>query len=176
MKRTPGEAAPDFDAECWDGGRVKLADADGKRTWLAFFRYASCPLCNLRVHQMITRHERYEAAGLRVLAVFQSAPASIAEYVGKQAPPFPLICDPEEKLYALYGLNHSKLGLLHPANAVGLAHAASKGFLPGKQDGTVDRLPADFLLGPDLRIEHAYYAKRIGEHIPFERVDAFLGG
>jgi len=174
MKRNVGETAPNFEAVSWDSSRVSLADTEGRHTWLAFFRYASCPLCNLRVHQMITRHQAYEDAGLRILAVFQSTPKSIAQYVGKQAPPFPLLCDPEESLYALYGLSHSKMGLLHPANAVGLAQAATKGFVPGKQDGTVDRLPADFLLGPDLKIEDAHYAKRIGEHIPFERLDAFL--
>lgn len=174
MRRTIGMVAPDFKAESWDGRSVKLTDTGGRRTWLAFFRYASCPLCNLRVHEMIARHDHYEAMGLRVLAVFQSTPASIAQYVGKQAPPFPLLCDPDEALYALYGLSHSKLGMMHPANAVGLARAASQGFLPGAMDGTVDRLPADFLLDADSKIVDAYYAKRIGEHIPFERVEAFL--
>ncbi len=176
MKLSAGQKAPEFFASTWDDQPVELKALRGKPLWLAFFRYAACPLCNLRVHQMIQRHESYRARGLQVLAVFQSPADKMKEYVGKQAPPFPLIADPDEGLYARYGLGKSLLGFAAPRNLAKAMEAARAGFMPGVPDGTVTRLPADFLIDPSGVIHEVFYAPEIGEHIPFERVEAFVEG
>ena len=98
MRLEAGARAPDFTATDWQGSALRLDDVHGRR-WLAFFRYAACPLCNLRVHQMVKRHAEFAERGLSILAVFQSTAGSIARYVGQQRPPFPLLADPEERLY-----------------------------------------------------------------------------
>lgn len=36
-------------------------------------------------------------------------------------------------------------------------------------------LPADFLIGPDLVIQTAYYGKDIGDHLPLEEIYRFVG-
>ncbi|MCA9645721.1 MAG: AhpC/TSA family protein [Polyangiaceae bacterium] len=174
MKLSPGQDAPLFFASTWDDQPIELKVLRGKPVWLAFFRYAACPLCNLRVHQMIQRFDAYQSRGLQVLAVFQSPAEKMAEYVGKQAPPFPLIADPEEGLYARYGLGNSLLGFAAPRNLKKAMEAARAGFVPGVPDGTVTRLPADFLIDAGGVIRDVYYAPEIGEHIPFERVEAFI--
>lgn len=173
MRLEPGAAAPDFTATDWEGKSHRLADLPGRR-WLAFFRYAGCPLCNLRVHHLIQRHADHTARGLSVLAVFQSPPESIASYVGKQRPPFPLLSDPEERLYGLYGVETSLAGYLSPANLGRLAQATANGFLPGRPDGSATRIPADFLIDAGGTIRRAYYGKVIADHLPFPDVDAFL--
>ena len=176
MRLEPGAVAPDFAAESWDGTRVRLSDSRGRPIWLAFFRYAACPLCAVRVHDMIQRYARYRKRKLRVLAVFQSPAESVAASVGSMKPPFRVLCDPDERLYYLYGLETSMQGFLSPKNAVAYMNAASKGFMKvGPSEGPVHRLPADFLIDEDGIIRSAYYAPTIGEHIPFEEVDAFLG-
>lgn len=174
MKLAAGQKAPEFYATTWDEQPIELKALRGKPLWLAFFRYAACPLCNLRVHHMIQRHESYRSRGLQVLAVFQSPAAKMKEYVGQQAPPFPLIADPEEGLYARYGLGRSMLGFAAPRNLAKAVEAARAGFLPGVPDGTVTRLPADFLIDSSGVIQEVFYAPEIGEHIPFERVEAFI--
>ncbi|MEW6776718.1 MAG: peroxiredoxin-like family protein [Bdellovibrionota bacterium] len=166
MRLKEGTKAPDLEATNWDGTRVKLSDYRDKKVWLAFFRYASCPLCNLRVHDMIQRQD--ELKGLSILAVFQSPPESIAEYVGKQEPPFPLLSDPEEKLYKLYGLESGLGAFVSPKNLVPGAKATRLGFLPGRMEGTKTRIPGDFLIGPDGVIQKAFYGEVISDHIPFE--------
>ncbi len=170
MRLAEGSPAPDFTAEVWSGERLQLSGLRGGKLWLAFFRYASCPLCNLQVHQVIERWEQLQAAGLQVVAVFQSPASSISEYVGKQAPPFPLLCDPEERLYELYGLESSLAGFMSPANAGNLARASAKGFLPGRMEGTKTRLPADFLIDERGVIQRALYARVIGEHMAVDEV------
>lgn len=85
-----------------------------------------------------------------------------------------MLSDDEEQTYALYGLESSWVGFLSPTNVPPLAVAATKGFLVGAQDGTVNRLPAEFLIGADGVIERCYYGKTIGDHMPFEEIEAWL--
>jgi len=151
-----------------------LSSLRGGKVWLAFFRYASCPFCNLRVSEIVARHDDLTAAGVTVVGVVQSPPERVPEFMGKQNPPFTLLCDPSERLYGLYGLEASLRGYAHPSNVGVLAKAARAGFVPSpKMDGTKTRHPADFLIDEDGRIQDAFYADVISAHIPFHRVERF---
>ncbi len=48
-----GQLAPDFTAVQLDGSSVRLRDFAGQNVWLAFFRWANCPLCNFRIHELL---------------------------------------------------------------------------------------------------------------------------
>lgn len=157
----------------WKGQTLPLQSFKDKKVWLAFFRYAACPLCNLRVHEMIRRYPALKERGVEVLAVFQSDAESIAKHVGKQNPPFPLIADPEEKLYKQFGLKKSLWAFLHPANFPLLFKALSLGFRDLDPEGTITRIPGDFLIAPGLKIIKEFHGKKIGDHIPWEEVEHF---
>lgn len=174
MRIAVHQPAPDFEAEVFDAPPLRLSRLRGKPVWLAFFRYAGCPLCNLRVHQMIGRFAEWQHQGLQMVAVFQAPAEEVRRNVGKQRAPFPIVCDPDERLYQLYGLEASLAGYVHPANLPLMAQATAAGFLPGTMHGTKTRLPADFLIDADGTVREVFYAETIGAHIPFERVDAFL--
>lgn len=175
MRLTAGTNAPDFTATVYNREPLRLSALQGKKVWLAFFRYAGCPLCNLRVHQMIQRYASWQAQGLQIVAVFQAPVEEVAANVGEQNAPFPIVCDPDETLYRLYGLESSLGGYLSPKNLPLIAEALKEGFTPGAMHGTKTRLPADFLIDKTGRIVETFYAGTIGEHIPFDRVDAFAG-
>jgi len=49
-----------------------------------------------------------------------------------------------------------------------------KRFLPGSMEGDWAMVPADFLIGPDLRIAEAFYGHHIGDHLPISRIERFL--
>jgi peroxiredoxin len=174
MRIQPGQMAPDFTATVFARDPLTLSSLRGHKVWLAFFRYAGCPLCNLRVHQMIQRHDAWQAKGLSIVTVFQAPVDEVAGNVGEQNAPFPIVCDPDEKLYALYGVEASLAGFLSPKNIPLVAEAMKAGFGPGTMHGTKTRLPADFLIDEQGVVRETFYAPVIGEHIPFERIDAFL--
>ncbi len=174
MRLKAGDKAPDFTAKVWNGPDLKLSDFQGQKVWLAFFRYASCPLCNLRVRDIIRRHDEFKSKGLKVIGIFQSPLESFDEYVGKQNPPFPLVSDPEEKLYKIYGLEASLGAFLSPRNLAFGLEAAKAGFMAVDPDGTKTRIPADFLIGPDGVIRDVFYGEIIADHIPIDRVDRFI--
>lgn len=175
MRIANGTVAPDFTATVYAREPLTLSALRGQKVWLAFFRYAGCPLCNLRVHQMIQRHDAWERQGLKIVAVFQAPVDEVAANVGEQNAPFPIVCDPDETLYRLYGLEASLAGYLSPKNLPKMAAALKEGFMPGTMHGTKTRLPADFLIDETGKVVDTFYADAIGDHIPFERIDAFLG-
>ncbi len=169
-----GQEAPHFSLDTYNGSSFRLADRRGSKLWLSFFRYSACPLCNLRIQEMIDHFDVWKSKGLRIVAVFQSPVEKIGQYVGRQNPPFPLLADPAEAVYDLYGVNDSVTAMMRPALLLRLAKALTKGFLPGIPDGTLTRIPADFLIDETGHIGDMYYGRDIGDHIPFERVNRFL--
>ncbi len=176
MRLRAGESAQPFEVTDIFGGRINLRDFEGQKLMLSFYRYASCPLCNLRVHQLASRFDEFKANNLNLLAFFQSPQASIAKYVGRQDVPFPIVADPEREVYRQYGVESSWAGFFM-AGVTKLPHlikASLKGFLPGKMEGKTALVPADFLIGPDLKIEVVYYGHDIGDHLPMEAIDAWL--
>jgi len=175
-----GAQAPLFEtSSLGDIPPIRLQDYRGRRVLLSFYRYASCPLCNLRIHELARRSDTWKAQGLDMLAVFQSPDGKMQQYVGKQKLPFPLVPDPEERLYVLYRVGHSWVGFLK-AWAMRLPEIGrsviGKGFLPGSVEGSIHRVPADFLIDRDGTIAMAYYGRDIGDHVPLEQVESFISG
>jgi peroxiredoxin len=172
-KLTAGDPAPALQERSALGEPVSLDALRGKPVWVAFFRYTSCSFCGLRIHQMIARAERWQQRGLQILGVFQSPEAAVAPFVRERQAPFPFVCDPEERLYAEWGLETSVLGLLRPR----LVPTMTRDVVSGrvfKQHGSLTRIPADFLIDEQGRVAVAFYGRDIGEHIPLERVEEFL--
>lgn len=166
------------------GQVVDLAGYPGRHVLLSFFRFASCPFCNLRVHGMIERYPAYRDAGTEMIAVFESPRETMLQYVaGRMDAPVPLIPDPAGQLYRLYGLEKSwakfAMSWLNPRTFVKSsrdAYAAGfgKGFWPGKIDAAPHRMPADFLFAPDLTVRAAWYGTYPGDHLPFEAIERLL--
>lgn len=160
-----------------DGKRVELPRHPGRHVLLSFYRYASCPLCNLRVHELSVRSGGWQALGLDMLAVFQSPQEKLLQYVGRQQAPFPMIPDPGQRLYGLYGVGHGWAGFLKVwvlrLPEIGRS-VLGQDFLPGSVEGGIHRIPADFLIRPDGRLAIAYYGHDIGDHLPLERIERYL--
>jgi len=165
------DKAPEFTLKDINDKEIDLKTYKGKFVLLSFYRYASCPLCNLRVHESIKMNKSKD--DLNFIAVFQSPKEKISHYVGKQKLTFPLIANPEKTLYSLYGVEPSWLGFFKawifqwPRI---IDSVIKKGFLPGSMENGAHQLPADFLIGPKGEILIAYYGTDISEHVSFEAV------
>lgn len=177
MRLKAGDQAIDFNIKDIQGNSWHLEDFKGKKLMLSFYRYAACPLCNLRVHSLSRKYALYKEHGIEMLAVFQSPKENIIKYTGKRNAPFPMIPDPERKLYKQYGVESSMIGLAKGffTGTFLLPKLLKSGIRPGKIDGDTSLIPADFLIGPDLKIEKAFYGKDIGDHIPEKEIEEWLG-
>ncbi|MCG3225385.1 MAG: AhpC/TSA family protein [Candidatus Heimdallarchaeota archaeon] len=173
MRLKDGDEAKNFSLKDISGKQILLSDFKDKKLMLSFYRYASCPLCNLRVQQLIQIHDELKSKGLFLVAFFQSPKESISKYVGKQNAPFPVISDPERKIYKLYGVEHSWIGYLRGGVSLSMLRALWKGFMIGKMEGKKNLLPADFLID-NLKVKKAYYGKTISDHLPIDKIKEFL--
>jgi len=175
MKLRNGQAAIDFEVEDVNGNQLVLSDFSDSPILLSFYRYASCPLCNIRVNELIKRYPNYKDAGLVVIAFFQSPHESIRKYVtSKQTLPFPIIADPSHTIYRKYGVTSSWWGYIKGLFRLHrFIKAFRNGFWVGKMENKFALIPADFLIR-DSKIIKAYYGTNIGDHIPFEEIERFL--
>lgn len=172
MRLKEGGTAPGF--------RIKdineiVFDTDARRErtlMLSFFRYASCPLCNMRVHQLIEKHEVLQDK-LDIVMVFQSPKEKIEKYVGRQDIPYRILPDPDRRLYKLYKVEASWMGFLK-AWTLKLKNVFSAiykyHYLPGSVEGEIHRVPADFIIDKEGTIVRAFYGKDIGDHLPFDEI------
>lgn len=173
MKLHNGDRYIDFTISDYDGKSITLSEIKGKKILLSFYRYASCPLCNLRVHELIKRYPEYQHHGLFILSFFESDRESMAEYVGRQDTPFSLIPDPERRVYSLYRVESSLFKYIKGLMNGRLREAIKMGFHIGKMENKKTLVPADFLIEDGI-IKKVYYGKDISDHIPFSEIDDFL--
>lgn len=175
MRLEIGAFAPSFETLSTHGVEVSLEKLKGKKVLLSFYRYASCPLCNLRVQELLSYKDQLEEQGLVMVAVFQSTAERINEYVEKSDVPIIIIPDPELRLYKRYGLENSWLGMikamLKPSKFI---KAKALGFSPGPTDGPVNRLPGDFIIDENGKLLQCYYGADIGDHLSIDKILAYL--
>lgn len=176
MHIQPGTLAPAFATVDVFGRRLELHDYRGRAVMLSFYRFASCPFCNLRVNRLIQSQAVFADRGLDLIAVFQSSEENIRKHVGEQKVPFPILADPGKRLYEKYGIESSGWAIARAAvlRIGDAARAISKGFLPKDIDGDKNIVPADFLIDEEGVVRVAYYGKDIGDHLPIERIEAWL--
>jgi len=176
MRLKENEIAPSFSVVDMNGKTFDLDSPREKPLLIAFFRYASCPLCNLRVHELIENYENLKDK-IEIVLIFQSPKEKIEQYVGKQNIPYRLLPNPNKKLYHLYGVENSWLGFAK-AWTVEIKRVFialfKKHYLPGSVEGEIHRIPADFIVDRDNKILKAYYGKDIGDHLPLEELDKIV--
>lgn len=176
MRIKPKETAQPFQVEDIHGRSIALQDYAGKKLLLGFFRHAACPLCNLRVHQLIESYPTLQDSGVDILAFFESPKDKILQYVGTQNAPFPIVADPTLETYRLYGVESSVFGMLRGILRFSdFSEAASKKLMFFNPHNDIALLPADFLINPDSTIHTAYYGRDIGDHLGLSAVYAFAG-
>ena len=179
MKLQEGQFAPNFTATDIYGKEVKLLDYKGKKIILSFYRNVSCPFCNRRVHQIMGNNVRLKSSGAQLIFMFESSNDKLKSSVFHQGiSPWPLIGDPEKKVFKLYGVEQSTLKMIKTmlvAN-VGQAKKDTKDLnLPQDKDASMNLIPADFFIDENFKIVKAHYGKHLDDHIDIEELKAFAG-
>jgi len=104
MKMVIGQDAPDFNL-------TDINNLKGKRVLLTFYRFASCPFCNLRLHNIIKEVEKY-GTDFEVVAVFDSKLNNLRKYATRHQSPFPILADEDNSIHRLYHIEHSIWGVI----------------------------------------------------------------
>ena len=54
-----GELVADFTLPSISGSMFNMSETRGKKVILTYFRFSSCPFCNLRISQLISRWDEF---------------------------------------------------------------------------------------------------------------------
>ncbi len=104
---TPGSKVKDFTAE-GTGGPFRLADAAGKAVVLYFYPKDMTSGCSVESRDFRDLHAQFTQAGAVVLGVSRDSLKSHAKFREKEALPFDLLSDPEEKLCSQFDVIREK--------------------------------------------------------------------
>ncbi len=172
MKLKTGNVAPLFNMPDMNGNDVSLETWRGQPVFLSFFKWATCPLCNLRIREIMHHFVEFEARNMQIIGVFHSPAAKLREHMTEQSLPFPLIADPEMQLYKQYGVTQSLWGVMRGSLRVNdFAKIISHGLLEAKMpDVSMNVIPANFLIDGQGIIQTAYYGRDIGDHLALEEI------
>jgi peroxiredoxin Q/BCP len=151
----------------------------GRKILLSFLRNGSCALSNYRLHQLKKYRDIFLEKGLEVICVFESMPKDIFSFTGMSKEPFYILADPMGLLYDLYAVENAEdsirnmvaSGLL--TQAIKAAAQADYSWTP-QEGSNFFRMPADFLIDENFIIKKAHYAATITDHLPIEKILAWL--
>src|SRR5436305_1963665 len=96
-KARVGGAFPTLELAATSGQQVTVPDPAGDYVHLELRRFAGCPICNLHLRSIVSRHDEIRSHGIWEVVVFHSTAAELTK--SKSELPFPLIADPERQLY-----------------------------------------------------------------------------
>ena len=128
LRLAVGEPAPLFALPSLRGPMVELAAYRGQRNVVVWFsRGFTCPFCRAHTDGMRAGYPALQAVGTEVIQVAPNLLDAARRFFGPQPLPFPFICDPDKRLYAVYGLgDHGALEATRTA-VVSFAHAFTHG-------------------------------------------------
>lgn len=100
-----GSFAPDFKLQATNGQEIALSDFRGKTNVILFFiRETTCPQCRTHVAQLGRMHEQFREAGAEIVVILGNDLETAKIYADGIDLPFPILSDPQRKVYHLYEL------------------------------------------------------------------------
>ncbi len=105
LQTAAGEMAPQFTLPSVQGGTVDLAAYRGRRNVVIWFsRGFTCPFCRSYMEGIIEGYESLRITETEVIQVAPNLLESARRFFGLAGVPYPFVCDPDKRLYAVYGL------------------------------------------------------------------------
>lgn len=160
-----GMPAPDFTFDTPDQRGLEFHKMiEGATTVLFFLRYMGCPLCQHKIAEIRHDAATFRDRGAGTFVVLQSDPAIVRQATEGQGMPFTVICDPDQAIFKLYGVEPGNiLHYIAPSVIVKSFRASRLGFARGLKEGNEMQRPAVFIIDRHKTVAVAYYGKNIGD-------------
>ena len=109
--------------------------------------------------------QSFEKAGAQVVLVGMGTPSESVEFAAKFKVPFPMVADPEKKLYRKFELKRmSTLGFLSPSLTLKGVAAIVGGHGIGMPQGDVRQLPGVFIIDTAGEIVFSHFSSNPADH------------
>jgi thioredoxin-dependent peroxiredoxin len=173
MKLHKQQLAPTFQTIDVFGNPVSLAQFKGKKIYLAFMRFAGCPVCNLRVHTLLKQGNAFKEKNIEVVLIYESSIENMLVYLNDETYPFTFVADPQNSLYNAFGVETS-FGKLLKSLFKGMLDKVKKGEKLFKKkpvlDGKVTRMEAEFLIDKNGKLLIAHYGSFLGDNVAIDEI------
>lgn len=157
-------------------GNVVMLGRPMRRTLLCFLGDAACAFCNVYIQDLIGHYAYLRTLGLDVIVLYNARQSAVWHFLSSRPCPFPIIADQASVAYRRYGVERSLWRKLKgvaadiPTFVRGLRMVGTAGI------NADPVMPADFLIDERGCVVEAHYGAGPGDHIPFRRIEAFVGG
>ena len=123
-----GQSAPLFSLPSVRGPMVDLASYRERHNVVVWFsRGFTCPFCRTYTDGIRSSYEELQRAETEVIQVAPNLLESARRYFGPSSLPFPFVCDPDKRLFAVYGLGDRGVLEATRTAVVSFAHAFTHG-------------------------------------------------
>ena len=174
MRLTKGDKIGSLNLPSISGAAFDINEINGKKTLLTFYRFATCPFCNLRIHEINQRYEELEN-NLRIIAVFDAPLNFLIQSMKKHDTSFTILADENFEYFTKYEVEQSiwKFLIGTIIHFFRFCRALSKGFVPIIMKGSITTVPVDILINTDGTIEKVHYGENTADHLDFEEIKKF---
>lgn len=173
-----GDTAPQFSLPAIDGSTFKMADMIGKRVILTFFRFSTCPLCNMRIRRIVQRWNEFSKDAVMV-AVFDAKVGELQKRMKKHDAPFVVVADETYEQFNKNGVKKSFFKFMWGAlrSPLTLLQATLRGYVPLTLSiSKLSTIPVDILIDEEGKVVEAHYCKDTADHLSLDRMIAFSNG
>jgi len=123
-----GDVAPVFALASVQGSTVELAAYRERRNVIVWFsRGFTCPFCLDYMDGIREGYQDLVGVETEVIQIAPNMLASARSFFGTSPAPFPLVCDPDKRLYAVYGLGDRGALEATRTAVVSFSYAVSQG-------------------------------------------------
>ena len=166
-----GDPAPDISLPAIDGSTFEMSSMKGRRVILTFFRFSSCPFCNIRINRIMKRWDEFPDDAVMV-GVFDAEVSDLAKRMAKHEPKFTIVADESYETFLQNGVSKSVAGLmLAPLRApLTTLEAMLRGYVPMTMSmSKLSTMPVDVLIDEEGKVVEAHYCRDTVDHLPIDR-------
>ena len=173
-----GDDAPPISLPAIDGTTFEMSAMKGKRVIFTFFRFSSCPFCNIRINRIMKRWDEFPVDTVMV-GVFDAEISELTKRMAKHKPKFTIIADESYQHFLAHGVEKSAFRvMLAPMRApLTTIEAIFRGYIPMTLSmSKMSTLPVDVLIDEGGKVVEAHYCKDTVDHLPIDRLISFAKG
>ena len=174
MRLKPGDKIEELSLMSIDGREFNIKDIKDKKIFITFYRFASCPFCNLRINEIVKRYNEF-GDDFEMVAVFDSPLDNLIKQTKKHRAPFWILADEKFFYYKKFSVEQSFIKFL--IGTIVRFHrlmlASLKGYIPFTFKGSVSTIPVDILIDKNGVISEVYYGNNTSDHLSFDRIKSF---
>lgn len=157
-----------------NGSIFELKSTIGKKLLLTFYRFAACPMCNLRINDLKKNYDSFGSNFIHV-AIFNSDLNNLKRFTKKHDAPFPILADQNFEYFQKYSVKRSLPRFLW-SQIIRIDRQVKgiiKGYIPWTFKGHITTLPVDVLIDENGVVQIVKYAKDLGDHISIATIKQF---